>query len=432
MMDGDLDASGERLEQAVGILESLGDHLSASRWLGRLALVRHMGDRLEEALELNRRAVAGLPDDSPQKARALVGMAQTLYFAGDREEAFRLVDAGLVLAEPLEDWPTIERGVTTVAMIRSKQGRLQEARALLELALALALEHDLGDSALRAYNNLADLSLQVDRYGEALTVAEAGLELAKARGHRSSEQMLLVMTAAANVGLGRWDGLPEIEEGGLLARSGLPLLGYLPHFARVHAARGNTAELSRALALANTQESANVEYAQAPVVARAIVLRATGQSREALEAALPVALGPDAFANEDRREAIVEAGLAALELDDEATVERLIEFINARSPALRPPLLRAAAARLAGLLAARRGDLRVAEERLDTAAGELREVGAAFLLAQVLLEQAELLVRTQRGEEAAALLVEASSIFERLHARPWVDRARSIDAAVRA
>ncbi len=37
--------------------------------------------------------------------------------------------------------------------------------------------------------------------------------------------------------------------------------------------------------------------------------------------ALPIAIGPAEIANEDRREAFVEAGLAALALGDEATVE---------------------------------------------------------------------------------------------------------------
>jgi class 3 adenylate cyclase/tetratricopeptide (TPR) repeat protein len=430
MMNGDLDGSGERFEQAVALFEALDDHVSASRSLMRLARVRFIADRLDEAVELNRRAVAGLPDGSPEKASALGAMAASLSFRGQREEALRVVDEALAIAEPLEEWLTIVRGLQTVAQIRSRAGRIQEGRALQERALALALERDLGEVALLGYNNLADQSLQVDRYEDVLAVAQRGLELARSWGQRTFEQMLIVMIASANVGLGRWEELPPLDEGGLLLRSRLPLLAYLPQFARVQAARGDIAQLNRAAELAGEQDSTNVEYARAPTVVRAIALRATGHAREALDAALPVALGSDEIVNEERREAIVEAGLAALELDDEATVQRLVAFVEDRPPALRSPLLRAAAARFAGLLAARRGEPHLAEERLGAAAGELREVGAQFLLAQVLLEHAEVLVGAQREAEAAAPLTEASAIFERLDATPWLERARAIDTVV--
>jgi hypothetical protein len=325
------------------------------------------------------------------------------------------------------------RGLKAAALIRGKQGRLQEALALAERVLALALERDLAEEALVAYNNVADRSLQQDRYTEALAIAEPGLTLAQARGHRGHEQMLIVMIASVNVGLGRWESLPEVEEGGLLARSGLLLLAYLPHLARVRAARGDVEGLRRVLALAEKQKgSTNVEYATAPMVARAIAKRALGDPAEALELALPIAVGPPEIANEDRREAIAEAGLAAFELDDEATVERLIEFVEQRPPALRAPLLRAHAARFAGLLAARRGDEKTADERLAAAARELREVGAQFVLAQVLLEHAESLHGAGRDDEAMPLVAEAVEIFTRLGAAPYLERARALDVTVHA
>jgi class 3 adenylate cyclase/tetratricopeptide (TPR) repeat protein len=432
LMAGDLESSRQRLQQAAAIFESLGDHLSASRSLGRLARVMFLADRLEEALDINRRAADGLPESSPEKARALVEMAVTLAFRGDYDEAMKLADAGLSIAEPLEEWMTILRGLKAVAVIRGKQGRLVEARALLHRVLEVALDHDIAEEALIGYNNLANHSLQLDRYADVLAIAEPGLALAKTRGHRLQEQMLVVMLASANVALGRWETLPEAEEGSLLARSGLPLLGYLPYAARVRAARGDVEGLRRILALAREQEdSANVEYASSPIVAGAIAMRALGESRKALEAALPLALGSE-IANEDRREAIAEASLAALDLGDEATVERLIEFIEQRPPALRPPLLRAHAARFAGLLAAGRGDEKTADERLAAAGRELREVGAQFVLAQVLLEHAELLHGAGRDDEAMPLVAEAVEIFTRLGATPYLERARAVEVTVHA
>jgi hypothetical protein len=168
------------------------------------------------------------------------------------------------------------------------------------------------------------------------------------------------------------------------------------------------------------------------VVARAIALNAFGRPAEALETALPVALSGGETANEDRREAYIEAGHAALALDDESTVERLISFVAELPPSMRSPLLRASAARFSGLLAQRRGDPRAAEERLVTAERELREIGAAFFLAQVLVEQAELLRSADRDDDATPLLVEATATFERLGAAPWLQRARADAAEIAA
>jgi hypothetical protein len=180
------------------------------------------------------------------------------------------------------------------------------------------------------------------------------------------------------------------------------------------------------------EATTNVEYAATTIVATTIAARALGQPAQALEAALPVAMSGPEVANEDRREAYVEAGLAALELGEDHTVEQLIKFVNDLPPTLRSPLLRAAAARFAGLLAARRHDIRAAEESLSAAARQLREVESPFNLAQVLLEHAELLYGEGREDEGARLLAEARVIFERLRAVPYLQRVDALDTPVAA
>jgi tetratricopeptide (TPR) repeat protein len=233
--------------------------------------------------------------------------------------------------------------------------------------------------------------------------------------------------------LGNWDELPELDASGRPAGSELNLLGFLPPLARVQAGRGDTEALRRTMLLAAEREgSSNVEFAPTTAVARAIGLNGLDRPDEALEVAFPIATGGPEIANEDRREAYVEAGLAAVELGDEETADRLIEFVAELPPAMRSPLLRAGAARFAGLVAARRGDMRTAEERLEAATRELREVESPFSLAQVLLEHADLLSSAGRMDEAAPLLAEARAIFERLGAAPWIQRLESVAAAVAA
>ena len=300
--------------------------------------------------------------------------------------------------------------------------------AFRERALKLALANDLTEHALRTYNNLADGPLQLDRFQEARDLAEPGLALAQARGDRSWEQVLRLMISSSSLGLGRWDDTLEAARANTSELLGL---AYLPQIARIHAARGDKAALHRAYELAvNARASTNAEFDYGSTVARAIALNATGKHREALDAALPIATAGSEIANEDRREAYVEAGMAALALDDEDTVERLISTVQELAPAMRSPLLRAGAARFEGLLAQRHGDLDKADERLAAAARELRAIDAPFALGQLLLDHAEVLYAAGRNDDAARLTAEAVTIFERLRATPWLARAQALGTQV--
>ena len=187
-MNADYVTACERFERAVGLFEALGDREAASRSLAGLAAALYMDDRLEEAVEVSRRAVAGLADGSAEKAAALAELSKNLAYHGDSAEALEAADAALTIAEPLQESRTVIQAFNTISLVRGKQGRLEEAIALRRHALELALEHELTDQALLVYNNLADVPLQRDSFAEAVAVAEPGLALAKARGNRRWEQ----------------------------------------------------------------------------------------------------------------------------------------------------------------------------------------------------------------------------------------------------
>jgi tetratricopeptide (TPR) repeat protein len=431
-MNADQDTAKRRLQQAVDLFEALGDHPAAARSLAALAQSLFWEDRLDEAIELMRRAVEGLAEGSAEQAEALAALSHAVGFKNEFQEALAAADAALAIAEPLQDWATVVRAFNTIGHVRLRSGRTEESMAFRERALRLCLAYDLTEQALRTYNNLADGPLQLDRFREARDIAEPGLALAQSRGDRSWQQILNLMIAAANLGLGQWDETLDAASRVEHSRH-LVQLAYLPQLARIHAARGNQQGLRDVHELANQNvDSTNVEYASGPTVAQAIALNVEGRHREALEAALPIALSGPEVANEDRREAYVEAGLAAVALDDTATIERLIARVAELPPAMRSPLLRAGAARLGGLLAQKQGDLKLADERLAAATRELREIEAPFVLGQVLLEQAELLSAAGREEEATARLAEATSIFQRLRAEPWLARARALATGVAA
>ena len=103
---------------------------------------------------------------------------------------------------------------------------------------------------------------------------------------------------------------------------------------------------------------------------------------------------------------------------------RLIEFVADIPLATRTPLLRAGAARFSGLLAARHGNAEQADEQLIDAIRELRGIDGPYVLAQILLERAELLHTNDRGDEATALNAEATEIFTRLRATPYLERVQ--------
>jgi class 3 adenylate cyclase/tetratricopeptide (TPR) repeat protein len=425
LMQADHPAGAEHLQNAVRLFETLGDPTSAARSMTAMAHSLVVQDRLDEAVELDRRAVAGLPEASAEQAAALAALSHHLTFGAQIDEALQAADAALSIAEPLQDWATVVRAFGTVAHVRQRQGRFEESAALRERALKMALANDLVHEALRAHNNLADAPLQLDRYREARELAEPGLALARARGDRIWEQQLLLMICTAHQCLGDWDEALRIAAE-LQTASDLFRLVTLPTLARIQAARGELDALRGTYeAAATVTGSTNTEYAAGPPVARAIALNAFGRHREALDTALPVATSGSETAHEDRREALMEAGAAALALDQPEPVEQLIEFVAGLPPALRSPMLRAGAARFAGLLAQRRGDPRIAEERLSAALAELHGIEAPFVLGQVLLEQSEVLRSAGREDEASPLRAEATEIFTRLRATPWLTRVQA-------
>jgi len=62
------------------------------------------------------------------------------------------------------------------------------------------------------------------------------------------------------------------------------------------------------------------------------------------------------------------------------------------------------------------------EARYHSSAVAFREIGMRFWLAVTLLEHGEWLTAGGRADDADTLLSEARGIFERLKARPWLER----------
>src|SRR5262249_38458669 len=122
------------------------------------------------------------------------------------------------------------------------------------------------------------------------------------------------------------------------------------------------------------------------------------------------------------KEGFVVGGEAAFALGKLDHVEKLLAEVQAMPPGLTPPYLRAHSARFAARLAAAQDEHELVDPSFEAAARAFRELGLPFQLATTLLEQGEWLIGRGRAAEAEDRLEEAKAIFERLQARPWLDR----------
>jgi hypothetical protein len=130
------------------------------------------------------------------------------------------------------------------------------------------------------------------------------------------------------------------------------------------------------------------------------------------------------------KEALAIALQAALELHRLDTVDRLLTIVEQFPPGRRPQFVEATAARFRARLAARAQDAENAERLFKRAGGLFEELEVPFYRAVAGLEHAEWLAGQTRFEEAEPLLARARETFERLEARPWIERtAQIVDAA---
>jgi tetratricopeptide (TPR) repeat protein len=346
-----------------------------------------------------------------------------LYSAtGDVDRAMEVSEAALILAEPLQDWETIAEALSTRAMTLMARRRHQEGSALLDRALELGLRHDLTTVALRSYNNLGWAAMIADRFSEALGHLDRCAALARSRGDRlwtgrAEKSQIHFVTL-----LGQWDKAAASAERLLASAELTPeSVDVLLYQALIQAARGDAEGLSRTLELGLPHvDSVDAQTQQSARLLVAVADHAGGRHRAALEQGKAIAAHGHLSA---RREAYVIATDAALAVGDDAALAELVALVDAAPPAASSPVLRAEAARLSAALAARRGDVEAAAGLLRTAEGLLREVETPFLLAQVLVEHAELLAADDRAGEALVLAGEAREIFAELRATPWLERA---------
>jgi tetratricopeptide (TPR) repeat protein len=286
-------------------------------------------------------------------------------------------------------------------------------------ALEVALEHDLAEHASTCYFLLSDSCFRRDRYADALAYLDESLALARKLGSRPFEWAVLAERTYPLFMTGRWDEVlattdeftqAQVDAGGVV-------LSLLQSGVEVHVHRGELDEARRIFALFSRLESStDVQDRCAYLAATAALRRAEGRLEEAVSAGAATietapTLGPSF---QDIKHGVVDALEAALALGDSARAQELLDYIDGLAPGARPPYLEAHAHRL-------RARMGRETAGFETATRLFRQLEIPFSLAVTLLEHAEL-----TGSEAS--LAEAREIFERLAARPWLDRVGAATA----
>ena len=378
------------------------------------------------------RAFAVLAHDTPDEDLAVlaVRLGSLLQFKGETETATKRVELGLDIAEKLGLADIVSQALNVKARLALQRRHTEEAMALLAHALTLGVDNDLPVATIRAHFNLADQLGHRDRYFEALDHYRSALALSRKIGDRSYERGTISELAFNLARVGEWDEAAEYaamlgeEEVRSAPADVLSLLAY----GEIAVELGRVEDLERMLAwMEPLADSDDWQASSCFVAARACMRHAHGRYGEALadaEAAISLAAEMGGVGHQNVKAAFRSACESAFALNDLAKGAELLEFVDRLGPGERPPYLRAQTERFRARLAGIKGDAAIVEPSFAEAEERFAQLGMPFWHAVTLVEHAEWLIGKGRQAAAQPMLTEAALVFERLDARPWLDRVQ--------
>jgi class 3 adenylate cyclase/tetratricopeptide (TPR) repeat protein len=438
---GDMANAGARSDEAVNLweraiagYEGLDRPREAARVTARLATLLWEQGQIETALERMERAFQELSGGQSDESVATVAveLARLHHFHGDNDRARERLEVALEIAEDLGLWDVLSHGLNTKYLALSALGRQEEGSALLKHSLEIALEHDLNVAALRAFNNLAADDFLLDRYEIGLERMRQALAFARKLGSRPFEWQFLAQSANLQRYLGLWDevmaAVQQIPRPDDVPGSKWPFGNalWVSSFVLIH--RGELERIEQDVAMmqelvgasSDVQTAVGLREMQASLAAaRGDHVTAVRLATESLETW--TLLGLDFV-----RESFALGAEGALALGDVDAAEGLVRRVEG-AHGRRSPWTRGHIRRFRARIAAARVEEGV-EPEFKAAAAMFREIRAVFALAVVLLEYGEWLAASDRGTEAGPLIEEARAIFERLRAKPWLERVTAAES----
>ena len=430
---GRIDDARASFEEAHAIYVEAGDTHAVARLAAWLGFIATISGRSDEAIAIMDEAYQAVKDDEPDADTALLlsRLAQVYAHTGDRELAAELIDRCLDIAEGLRLVEVLPRSWSSKAVLLFPT-RPAEAKGLYELALSVALEHDMVRSAMVCYGNLSDHSMHRDRYGDCLDYLERSLPFTRRSGDRRGEWFAFAEQSYVLTMLGRWDEavaraaeVPVEQIGG-----DTNCLSVLTGLLEIRLRRGELAPAQELLAgFEELGRSGDVQAHGSVYGATSAVRLAEGRFREALAAAERAIEGRRTLGlgSQDVKQGYRNGLEAALALGDTETADRLLLIIEEAPVGLRPPYLAALAKQFRARLA---GDGPEADRLFASASAQFAAIEVPFEEAVVQLDHAEFLARIGRADEAEQLLRQARETFERLRAVPWVERGTAATAVL--
>jgi class 3 adenylate cyclase/tetratricopeptide (TPR) repeat protein len=414
------------LAQAIELYEGVDATHRAARATALLGIATWRGGDLSGGAERLGQALAVLADDEPDAeiAALLEAYGRLSHFLGERERAWDRVERALEIAEALVATEVLVDALNTKSLLLLSTKRYQEGLALLDRAIAIARENGHAFAGFRAINNRCVALGYQDRFAEAFAQAQEGLAVSRRGGQRTSEQQMLGQIGFYGWLLGKWEICDEVRD--VLAGAEGTYARWFRTGATVFTAvaRGELEPARQAIeAVADFKKSDDAQVRTGFFMTESILLQAEGRSAEAMEAArsaisteIHELLNPIAWWSE------LEAVAALGEADG---LEEALARRDPLAPVERTPFIEALYDRFGGRLLAMRGDRESAGEALQRAALRLRDLETPFFLGMALVELAEL-----GSGDPAPTLAEAREIFERLGARPWLERVDALERAV--
>jgi class 3 adenylate cyclase/tetratricopeptide (TPR) repeat protein len=428
--DGDPADALAAFERSHALFSEEGLHHDAARLSARMGEALWLLGRPDEGAARMEQALGSLGEDEQDRDLATLAaqMGRILFFLGRLDDAWDRLEVALRTAEAMWFPDVLSEALNTKALVLSARDRPEESLALLTRSLELAREGDVPHSALRAYSNLSNHMMELERWDDAAAYQEEGGKLAERVGFRSSWWFLQQHVGFRLLARGRWDELlamieglptPEDDPAVLAGRDGLAWAAM-----QISTRRGRLEDADRYAAMWTRSET-DVQSLAAAASGDAERLLARHQVEAGLER------GRFAFDSRNAlslRHGAVKDGFrlaceAALQLGASDTLTELLAVVEAVPPGLLAPSMRATRDRMRGHVDAIAGRLEDADRRFRAAAQIYAELGVPFERAVVLLERVERLGVASPGAEDD--LREASQTFEDLSAAPWLERART-------
>jgi len=425
-------AATAHLERAIDLYQREDLPHPAARALSRLGMIEAVSGQLDRSIQRMEGAFAVLANDTPDEDLAVlaVRLGSLLHFKGETDTGTKRLEVGLDIAEKLGLPDLVSQALNVKAMFALQRRHSEEAMALLEHALKLGVDNDLPTATIRAHFNLADQLCHRDRYAEALDHYRSALALSRKIGDRSYERSTIGELAFNLARIGEWDEAAEFaaiigeDEVRGAPADVLSLLAY----GEIPVERGHVEELERLLTwMAPLASSDDWQASSCFRAGRACLRYTEGKYGEALadaEAAMAVAAQLGGASHQNVKAAFRLACESAFALNELAKVDELLAFVDRLGAGERPRYLRAQQQRFHARLAEIRGETTAVEPSFIEAEDTFAQIGMPFWHAVTEVEHAEWLIGKGRQAAAQPMLTQAALVFERLKARPWLDRVQ--------